>query len=287
MSFDEMTIDRLAKIICDIGGPYERKGYQLERLLRRAKWPDPPQYDGSARVSWLRDILTEHQDDTDALHRLVCRICDPLEYDDGLDTARVICEVVNRILEPEGLVVTYSNGRPIISTRAEQEQAEGKKEKHLAYGVPSDLRSRLSALISDRSLVDLLVSRAEEASICQRNEAYTMAIIAIGSFMEGLLYGVIVERYPRILKDGIQKSNGASVQADRVDLYTLIDYAHKRKWIQTDAKDFMHKVRDYRNFVHPRHQLQNGFIPDRDTVALCWAPVHALLNDLEATKTVR
>jgi hypothetical protein len=44
----------------------------------------------------------------------------------------------------------------------------------------------------------------------------------------------------------------------------------------------MDKVRDYRNFVHPRHQIDYGLIPDIDTVRLCWAPVHAMLNHLES-----
>jgi hypothetical protein len=44
----------------------------------------------------------------------------------------------------------------------------------------------------------------------------------------------------------------------------------------------MEKVRVYRNFVHPRHQIEYGLVPDLDTVRMCWAPVHALLNDLES-----
>ncbi|MEU6644540.1 hypothetical protein ABZ863_18575 [Saccharomonospora sp. NPDC046836] len=42
-----------------------------------------------------------------------------------------------------------------------------------------------------------------------------------------------------------------------------------------------HRVRDYRNFVHPRKELAEQPDFDQDSVRLCWAPVHALLNDLE------
>jgi hypothetical protein len=47
LEFDPKTIDRLAQIICDIGGPFERRGWELEALLRNAGWDSPPFYDGT------------------------------------------------------------------------------------------------------------------------------------------------------------------------------------------------------------------------------------------------
>lgn len=67
-----------------------------------------------------------------------------------------------------------------------------------------------------------------------------------------------------------------------VGLKELVDIAHHKGWVQVDAKDFLKTVRDYRNFVHPRQQLERELTPDRDTVMMCWGPVHAVLNDLEA-----
>lgn len=56
---DPRTIERLAKVIVDIDGPYERKGWQLETLLGHAGWDDAPSYDGSARVPWLIEEMNE------------------------------------------------------------------------------------------------------------------------------------------------------------------------------------------------------------------------------------
>ncbi|GAB3434770.1 hypothetical protein GCM10027569_86230 [Flindersiella endophytica] len=64
----------------------------------------------------------------------------------------------------------------------------------------------------------------------------------------------------------------------------MINVAHEDGWIQIDAKEFAHVVRDYRNLVHPRHQLSKGLEPDRDTVAMCWAPALAVLNDLSLSR---
>ena len=54
---------------------------------------------------------------------------------------------------------------------------------------------------------------------------------------------------------------------------------------QLDAADFMHKVRENRNYVHPRVQQQVPQIFDRDSVMLCWGPARAVLNDLEERVT--
>lgn len=274
-SLDPLTITRVAQLVCDIDGPYERSGAETERFLQRVRWPDLPGYDGSPRVPWLIDVLSAHADDSAAIDRLLCRICDPLEYDAGLTAAEPVADELNRILAPEQLAVSYVSGRPVLGHVGQDDEA-------LQYGQPPDLAARLQRLIADTKVVSVLMDRAEEASICQRGGAFALAIIGLGSFVEGLLHVVITERDEDVQNNGITGSSGRKIRADRAGLSLLLDHAHRRHWIQTDAKDFMEKVREYRNFVHPRHQIEYGLAPDLDTVRMCWAPVHALLNDLES-----
>ncbi|MTK04234.1 hypothetical protein [Micromonospora sp. CP22] len=272
---DPLTLERVARLICDIDGPYERNGWQLERFLQRVRWPGDPQYDGSPRVPWLTELLLAGADDAAALDRLLCRICDPLEYDGGIEAAEPIAQELNRLLAPERLTVTYVGGRPVLGQLDQTGEAP-------MYGPPPDLHERVRRLTSDSPAVDVLMARADEASICQNNGAYALAIIGIGSFVEGLLHVVVTDRDEEVRERGIPGYNGRRTPADRAGLKLLLDFAHQQKWVQTDAKDFMEKVRDYRNFVHPRHQIEYGLVPDIDTVRMCWAPVHALLNDLES-----
>jgi hypothetical protein len=69
---------------------------------------------------------------------------------------------------------------------------------------------------------------------------------------------------------------------DNTNLDLLLTSAHKRGWIQPDAMDFSKIVRQYRNFVHPREQMNSGGVtPDGDTVLMCWQPVLAVINDLQ------
>lgn len=272
---DAMTMQRVARLICDLDGPYERTGTEIERFMHRVRWPGDPQYDGSPRVPWLVDVLSAHADDAAAVDRLLCRICDPLEYDDGIEAAKPMAEELNRVLAPERLRVTYISGRPVLGQLDEAGETP-------MYGQPPDLQERLGRLTADSKTVDILMARAKEASICQANGAFALSIIGIGSFVEGLLHAIVVQHDERVRRNGFAGRNGRRISADRAGLHLLLDDAHRRGWIQTDAKDFMEKVRDYRNFVHPRHQIEYGLVPDLDTVRMCWAPVHALLNDLES-----
>lgn len=275
LTLDLLTLERVARLICDIDGPYERTGSRVERFLHRVRWPGDPQYDGSPRIPWLTEVLNAHVIDAAALDRLLCRICDPLEYDDGFEAAEPVAQELNRILAPERLTVTYVSGRPVLG------QLNQTGDTPL-YGPPPDLQDRVQRLTADGNGVDVLMARADEASICQNNGAFALAIIGIGSFVEGLLYIVVTEHDEDVRRNGLVGRGGRRIPAERAGLHLLLDYAHRRKWVQTDAKDFMEKVRDYRNFVHPRHQIEYGLVPDLDTVRMCWAPVHALLNDLES-----
>ncbi|WP_229783447.1 hypothetical protein [Pilimelia anulata] len=223
----------------------------------------------------MTEELGSHADDAAALDRLLCRICDPLEYDGGMEAAEPIAQELNRILRPEAYSVTYVGGRPVLGELSQSSDVP-------LYGPPPDLHERVRRLSGRSTAVDILLARADEASICQSNGAYALAIIGIGSFVEGLLHVVVTDRDEAVRKSGLVDGRGRRVPADRAGLHLLLQHAHRKKWVQTDAKDFMEKVRDYRNFVHPRSQIEYGLVPDLDTVRMCWAPVHALLNDLES-----
>ncbi|MER5388556.1 hypothetical protein [Saccharopolyspora sp. NPDC002686] len=271
---DDRTVERLAAVIVDIGGPYERKGYQLEQLLARAGWANPPEYDGSTRVPWLAEQLIERKENRAEIERLLCRLCDPLEYDDGQVSADEFREAVNAKLAAERLVVSVVGGRPTIGELS----ADGKSE---VFSAPEDLDHRLRALISDSHTVDVLLNRVSESVLCQQIGAHTMAIIGIGSFVEGLLGSLLTERDEEIRKHGFVGRGDRKIKPDRAGLELMLDVAHEKEWIQLDAKDFMQTVRQYRNFVHPRAELAKQPKFDHDSVTLCWAPVRALLNDLE------
>lgn len=271
---DPRTVERLAKVIVDADGPYERKGWQLEQLLRHAGWADPPEYDDSPRVPWLIEQMEANHEDRAAIEKLLCRVCDPLEYDDGIASAEEFRRAVNEKLEPERLLVTHVGGRPVLGELG----ADGATP---LFSEPPELERRLRMLVRDSKTADVLLKRAEETRLCESAGAYTLAIIGIGSFVEGVLLAVLIERDEQLRTGGFVDKRGRHTALDRTGLEVLLDTAYAKAWIQLDATEFMHKVRDYRNFIHPRKELAEQPEFDHDSVALCWAPVHAVLNDLE------
>lgn len=271
---DPKTMERLAEIICDIGGAYERSGVDLERLLKRSGWARQPEYDGSARIPWLIEELEAQNASPAGVEQLLRRICSAVEYDDGAAGAELVRTEVNRVLAAEGLAITTGTGHPLLGAVSDNGQ-------NVSFSAPDDLEDRLTRLISDRVTVDWLLARANEASISEKNGAYTLALIGIGSFVEHLLLSVLTERDPRYA-NGFTDHKGHTIPPERATLDLLIRTAHAGGWIQVDARDFIDKVRDYRNFVHLRRQSQSTLAPDADTVMLCWGPVTAVLNDLES-----
>lgn len=273
LPLDDRTAERIATVIVDMGGPYERKSYELEPLLARAGWVPAPEYDGRPRVPWLAEQLVDHRDDHARIERLLCRVCDPVEYDEGGEVAEEFRTVLNEKLEAERLTISLVNGRPVLGEVGSDGAAH--------YSAPEDLPQRLPRLIQDSTAIQRLLNRVREAELCQRAGAHTMAIIGIGSFVEGLLYSLFMERDEKIRKEGFIGNSGRKFKPDKAGLQIMIDTAHERDWIQGDAKNFVDHVIEFRNFVHPAAELRGAVTFDDDTVMMCWAPVRALLNDLE------
>jgi hypothetical protein len=274
-ALDPLVVDRLARLIVDAEGPFERTGRMLERLLGNSGWHDVPPYDGSPRVAWLVEAIESRPDDSSEVERLVCRVCHPVEYGNSADAEAVRAEV-NRILEPVRLTVQLIDGLPVL---AELGADLGEPDA----GAPPHLETRLHNIIGDKAMVDLLLRRIREVLTCQRHGAHLLALVGIGSFVEGLLLTVLQEHDPVVRQNGFTDDRGKRIDPSRVGLAVLIGTAHRNGWIALDARQFVERVNDYRNFVHPRRQAQLGFTPDADTVMLCWAPIRAVLNDLETT----
>jgi hypothetical protein len=271
---DPKTVERLARIVVDQGGPYERTGREVEAFLRNAGWIDPPDYDGSSKVGWLADALIERENARTDIERFLCRLCDPIEYLEGMEAAADVRRSLNEVLEPERLEVSYVGGRPVVGELGRNGTAK------VVFHV-EDVEQRLRKLIREEKLVQMLASRVRESQFAETSGSYLLALFGIGSFVEGLLYSVLTGHYPELAREGFIGRNGKKFPADRAGLELLLDTAHDRGLIQLDAKDFMRPVREFRNYIHPRRQFETNFTPDADTVAMCWTPVQALLNDLD------
>jgi hypothetical protein len=51
-------------------------------------------------------------------------------------------------------------------------------------------------------------------------------------------------------------------------------------YLREDVKKFSIGLRDFRNYIHPRQQVESGFNPDIHTAKICLQVLHATLSDL-------
>jgi hypothetical protein len=263
---DVRTVDRLAELICDMGGPHQRSVRQLQRFLEGADW-EAPYHGQRGRVPWLADTIRLRNDDLDAIMALLRRVIDPREYEGGTAEAEALVGPLNEVLAADGFVVGLDGGRPFARSDAGTAGLASIERVAAALSSP-ELRARIRNLVSDPMLADVLVSRLDEVDAARSHGAYVLAIVGTGSLIEGLLDDVMRLRDPE------------TRNAKETNLDTLLRRAHGCGWIQPDAFEFSDIVRQYRNFVHPREQLRKKIVPDEDTVLLCWQPVLAVINDL-------
>jgi hypothetical protein len=133
-------------------------------------------------------------------------------------------------------------------------------------GPPDDLKLRLTNLIADEALAELLVERVAQTEAAEAAGAHQLAVVSAVSVAEGILSALLPGRRP--------------------SFDSLIETAYEVGLIQLDARAFLHAARSLRNLVHPtRQHAENGFAPDQDTVELCWSTVRAVLNDLERNRS--
>jgi len=208
---------------------------------------------------------------------ILLRLANPLEYH-NIEVNNIIIEEMNQILFAEGYEISLNANVPYIqdvNTKIPNKEVS-KNKKHFDKVCFNDL-------VDDPKLFKVLEFRWNEVEICSSNGAYLSTIILLGSILEGVLL-FIVQKNPKesnMCKSAPKNKNGNVLKFKDWTLETLINVTHDCGWIGKDVKDFNIILRDYRNLVHPRKQLDDDTFPDEDTCRICVDVVHAALNDLK------
>jgi hypothetical protein len=106
-------------------------------------------------------------------------------------------------------------------------------------------------------LQEVIDSRWREAQRCQHVQAYTAAIILMGSVLEALLLCRASTSPDIAYKSSKAPKNkqGKTPAIQDWNLNSLIDVAVDCGWLKTDRGKFSHALRESRNVVHPWVQL--------------------------------
>jgi hypothetical protein len=140
----------------------------------------------------------------------------------------------------------------------------------------------LHKLPVDAQVADIIAARLEEARKALAAGAPLAVIFLCGSVLEGVLLGTAL-RHP-------EKFNRASCSPKTAEgkvkpflewsLADLIDVAHELDLLTLDVKKFSHGLRDFRNYIHPREQIESRFTPDQHTAKVCFQVLKAALASL-------
>lgn len=134
-------------------------------------------------------------------------------------------------------------------------------------------------------LTEEINRRWREAQKCVHVEAFTSAVILMGSILEGLL----LARAQRSASIAYQSSrapkdkNGTVIAIPNWTLSVLIDVATDVRWIKTDRGKFGHALRESRNVVHPWQAVASGADFDAATCRTSWNVLDASVADLLAS----
>ena len=137
-------------------------------------------------------------------------------------------------------------------------------------------------LVPDVDLVRILGQRWNEANSCFEVGAHLATVVLLGSILEGVLLSK-VEQNPAQAnasrscpKDA---TSGRPLPFAAWTLQALIEVGHECGWLKKQYKNFSHVVRDYRNYVHPNKERQEGITFDAKMCRVVFEVVSAALGD--------
>lgn len=157
------------------------------------------------------------------------------------------------------------------------------KPKKQIYA-PPDLQQLTHAL---PGLKEEIERRWREAQRCVHAEAYTAAVIIMGSILEGLLLArsqlslSTAYQSARVPKD----REGKPVAIHDWKLTVLIDVAVDVGWLKSDRGKFSHALRESRNVVHPWQAVMQRTSFDEATCKTSWSVLDASVDDLLKSMT--
>lgn len=132
---------------------------------------------------------------------------------------------------------------------------------------------------------DVIQARLKEIDACLTANAPLAVIFLVGSTLEGLLLDLAKAQADAFTAaDGApkDKKTGKVRPLDRWRLVDLIVVSHSLGVLRDDVFKFADQVRNFRNYIHPRQQLAEGFAPRIHTAQIAQHVLMAALADLQS-----
>jgi hypothetical protein len=248
-------------------------------------------HDGSTRKWWVLSVL--QQLEPTAIEKVILRLVDLREYGGDKQKLGLALRSMNGILAMENLSVGFAGTKPELrrASGIELDEHELAKEPSapdeaafLERRFTEDLR--IDELGLDSVITGFLQARVDEVQACPKDKVSLGTIILLGSTLEGLLLAV-GQQHPTAFISSSAAPKDRSGKIKRLHEWTLselINVAHALELLDADVSKFSHVLRDFRNYVHPYHQMAQRFRPDHHTVDICWQVFRAAYSQVKARK---
>ncbi len=197
-----------------------------------------------------------------------------------LDKPELFEPTLNRlqlILAPAGWTVEMDGISPYLR------QLPPSFQLQKATVLPMQPTPEFGKICGDETWIKVLRARWDEAERCIAADAPVMAIVALGSILEGALKAT-ADRFPSAANQANKApKDAASGKAKPFRDWTFFDFiqvAQELGWIGNDTTRLGQAVREYRNLVHPAEQVKAGEFPTQGSARACREAVLASLENL-------
>lgn len=141
----------------------------------------------------------------------------------------------------------------------------------------------LASLPKELTAQQVLQARLDEIDRSLDAGAPLAVIFLVGSTLEGLLAEIALAHASTFTAStSAPKVKGAVKPLDQWSLSDLINVAHGLGVLGEDVAKHADQVRSFRNYIHPRQQLKEGFEPRIETARIAQQVLRAALVDLRS-----
>lgn len=286
---DSAVLESITDIIC--GDDTERFPKYRSSMWLTKFYQDAginAKHDGSTRKWWVLGILEQLRPSD--VEKVILRLADLREYKGSLDSLKLAVKAINEALRMDGYKVGFQDNRPVIQFADQMKLDDdivsspaSQDEKEFLEKQFSD-EIKISELDIDSVLSGYLQDRVDEAQSCPRGRAPLGTLFLLGSTLEGLLLAFAVRDPSKYMsaKSAPKDKTGKVLKMYDWKLNSLIDVSYELKLLNLDVKNYSHVLRDFRNYIHPHHQMSQNFKPDQHTTDISWQVFKAAYHQLKS-----
>ncbi len=284
MIISEKTIEILRDLINE--KTEYRSGPKLVSFFSKYGFSDTYGQGFPSRGSYTESKLKEING-TPELDKCIKDIFSPINFVDRYTELDKFINDFNKYLSFDGWRVIRKNQEILIS-KANGINIDVEKKKEILNVQTAEIdflneefkEINVSTLPIESALIPYIEIRIEEIKLCMKIKSSLSTIFLIGSTLEGILLGIASKKpalYNQAKSAPKDSKTGAVLDFSKWTLSNFIDVSFEVGFLKEDVKKFSHVLRDFRNYIHPYHQMSRNFLPDEHTAKICFQVLKAAL----------